>query len=288
MDNISIVIQGPIVHQRELENLHCLVDRCHELFDRAEIIISTWSHCHFELSHLNARLVYSDDPGILSHKLRSKHQFQPVNLNTKRMLVSSLTGVKAATGTFVLKLRADINFGDESALDIKIKHACVAMTTSSVKFALLDRYTRSPEKSGLLYHGSDILYFGTKNDIEVLLSQSLQFLAAEEAAGKYYLCPEQYLWLPYFTQGDSVLYNSAIQFQLRLFLKWQSILSQQIIILDSDLLDIKFLKKETGSNFVEDCISVRNENLRYDIVKKTIIYLFFHLKLILKKFLKNV
>jgi hypothetical protein len=287
MDNISIVIQGPIAHQRELENLHGLVGRCHKLFNGAEIIISTWSHCHFELSYLNARIVYSDDPGILSNKQRSKHQFQPVNMNTKRMLVSSLSGVKAATGTFVLKLRADINFGDESALDIEIKHACVAMTTSSVKFALLDRYTRSPEKSGLLYHGSDILYFGYKNDIETVLSQSLQFLSAEEE-GKYYLCPEQYLWLPYFTQDEAVLFKSAMHFQIRLFHRWQNVLSQQIIILDSNLLDIKYIKKETGSNSPEDCVTVGDENLRYDIVKKTIIYLFIHLKLKLKTLLKNV
>lgn len=99
---LSIIIQGaPYQGKNSTDDV---IKSARDFFPNAEIILSTW--LGVEISNkskaLLDRVILSQDPGD------GTHEGKPLNIN--RQLVSTLSGLKAATRKYAIKTRTDIKF----------------------------------------------------------------------------------------------------------------------------------------------------------------------------------
>tara|TARA_B100000989_G_C19517650_1_gene462477 strand:- start:976 stop:1845 length:870 start_codon:yes stop_codon:yes gene_type:complete len=94
---LSVVIQGPIVVS-EFDVTKTLVEKIRNTLPSCEIILSTWLGEDSE--GINCLVLKNPDPGVVA----SSDRFLK---NSKRLQTSTLSGLKAATGEYCLKLRSD-------------------------------------------------------------------------------------------------------------------------------------------------------------------------------------
>lgn len=94
---LSVVIQGPIV-VTEFEVTKTLVETIRNAIPSCEIIVSTWLGEDSE--GINCLVLKNPDPGDVASS-------DPFLKNSKRLQNSTLSGLRAATGEFCLKLRSD-------------------------------------------------------------------------------------------------------------------------------------------------------------------------------------
>ena len=167
--NISVVIQGPLYRTlAPTRGIDACISAARAYLPHAEIIVSTWA---FEdLAGINADVVVTAaDPGALLDFNGNRH-------NTNRQLVSPLTGIKAASRTHILKLRTDhILTGANIAvmggydarvpLSVRLLHQPITVTTL---------FIRNPAKVPLLFHLSDLIQFGTREDMLCFWDQELR------------------------------------------------------------------------------------------------------------------
>lgn len=100
--NLSIVLQGPTVLGKS-HVAETAARSARQCFPGAEIIVSCWHSDKTEAVRPYVdRLITSADPG--------PQHFSGKQLNVNRQVVSSKTGIDAATRPFVLKARSDLVF----------------------------------------------------------------------------------------------------------------------------------------------------------------------------------
>ena len=94
---LSVVIQGPIV-VGDYEITKTLIKKIRNILPYCEIILSTWEG---EISeNIDCLVLKNQDPGDVV----SSDRFLK---NSKRLHISTLNGLRAATGEYCLKLRSD-------------------------------------------------------------------------------------------------------------------------------------------------------------------------------------
>ena len=162
--DISVVVQGAV--NRELTP-KCLVS-IRKYFPGAEIILSTWEGT--DVSGLEYdKLVLNKDPGGADCSVDGKG----VN-NCNRELVSTLNGLKLANRKYALKTRTDILFKNNNILKKKFLNLKREKEYSYLKdrvlvFSVYSRiygiHNKTGQKTPILFHPSDWLYFGLREDI---------------------------------------------------------------------------------------------------------------------------
>jgi len=164
---ISVVIQGPLCRGRWLERgADACIASVRNHLPGAEVIVSTWAGENIGELDFD-QLVISTDPG-------SVRDCSGNSINTNRQLVSTLAGIKVATRPYVMKLRADLNlaaaifarmgtFQDASAsCQCRLFKEPITLTTL---------FIRDPAWFPMLYHISDLVQFGRREDMLVLWDQ---------------------------------------------------------------------------------------------------------------------
>ncbi|MFA0945786.1 MULTISPECIES: WavE lipopolysaccharide synthesis family protein [Pseudomonas syringae group] len=155
---ISVVIQGPLcLNVGPDRNIFACIRSIRTHLPQAEIIVSTWRN--EDVSAVEAeRIIVSDDPGAFIDDAGNQ-------INTNRMLQSTLYGIQAATRRYVMKMRADHNLTSAALAVI----GC-AEDTGSDNPPLFDTpittttlYIRNPERFPMLFHISDLVQFGTRD-----------------------------------------------------------------------------------------------------------------------------
>ncbi len=166
---ISVVIQGPLYRKLPLNRgiVACLASvRTH--LPQAEIIVSTWAD--EDLNEIDADVVVnSTDPGFLL-------DYNGNRCNINRQILSTVTGIKVATRDYVLKMRADhLLMGSQFTLMgaydpsiPKVRRLLKRPITVSTLFI------RNPVKVPLLFHVSDLIHFGTREDMIAFWDQRLK------------------------------------------------------------------------------------------------------------------
>ncbi|TFF33874.1 WavE lipopolysaccharide synthesis family protein [Pseudomonas sp. RIT623] len=155
--DISVVIQGPL--SSALDGANATVQSIRKFLPYAEIIVSTWEgEDTSDLSSID-HLIVTKQPAPLVEPLGN------VN-NVARQMVSTLTGIQRSTRPFVLKMRADhILLNDNICIrpELTSKHETLAFL--SRKIVVTSLFLRNHLKIPFLFHISDLVQFGTKEDM---------------------------------------------------------------------------------------------------------------------------
>lgn len=200
MQNLSIVLQGPIGEANELSPaIWKYILRTRRTFPAAELIVSTWKANPERDASLQARLakhsivlVLSDDPGPLIGYDRGGKYVTNVN----RQLLSSRAGLAVATRPLAIKMRVDsylysrrlaaLLLNRVMSLDGLERDERYAVFQSRV--INLNLYARDARGSiPILFHPGDILLAGKTADVRA-------FFAAPQAS-------HDDLFLPSSTSG---------------------------------------------------------------------------------------
>lgn len=158
--DISVVIQGPLYRDgsRGVSIRECL-DSLRRHVAGAELIVATWQG--ESVSGLDAdRLLILDDPGTIE-------DISDNCINLQRQVVSTYAGLQAATRPWVLKMRADIALTGKALLvpchyGEAVPHS---LRHFSSPITILNYFVRDPAKAPMLFHVSDIIQFGRRDDL---------------------------------------------------------------------------------------------------------------------------
>jgi len=166
--DITVVIQGPLYRDLEPDrNIFTCIASIKRHLPRAEIIVSTWRH--EDVSGVEAdQLIVLDDPGCFVDESGNQ-------INTNRMLHSTLLGIRSAIRPYVMKLRADHNLvsAELAVIGEPDQTASGAPVLFDRPITLTTLYIRNPERVPMLFHISDLVQFGTREAMLALWDQPL-------------------------------------------------------------------------------------------------------------------
>ena len=215
--DISVIIQGPVKRK--------YLTRCLESVRRhlpnAQIIISAWNE---DLSQYDADVKINNSP-IPPSQCSKLDGTRGNNLN--RQLVSTISGLKRATRKYSVKMRGDIILSCNAFLRYyaafpELRNDKYAF--SRQRMLITNLFTRSPQKSGLLFHPSDIVIFGLTADLIDYFDIPLQcdfdaefFILHDRESTKYRLWssrlfPEQYIMTEWLKKMDKSFMGSRLKY----------------------------------------------------------------------------
>lgn len=160
--DISVVVQGAI----DIENTPLCLSSIRKYLPSSQIVLSTWEGMNVDYDV--DVVILNKDPGPLKSRLNGTID------NTSRQIVSTLSGIKKADKTFILKIRSDCVLSSNIFLkyfDMYPKRAkkfeffktrILASTLFTKRF--LDRHSLIPTP----FHVSDWFQFGHSEDLELL------------------------------------------------------------------------------------------------------------------------
>jgi len=173
--DFSVIIQGPILGNRDAPYEEQLTMQCIEsirnVLPEAEVIISTWNGS--DVSHLTFdKVVFNEDPGAVSYNdTILKNTFN----NNNRQIVTTHTGLMAATRKYSIKMRGDCKLLNSSFINFLGKYDDAwGEKLFSQRVVVPIYFSRNPAKVPLLYHISDLFQIGLTSDLLDLWSIPLQ------------------------------------------------------------------------------------------------------------------
>ncbi len=162
--DISVVVQGPVRHRTDRggyatrEVLASI--RAH--LPGAEIILSTWEDEDVEELEPD-HLVLSPDPGPLEQAW-----FRVNNVN--RMVRSTARGLAAATRSLAIKTRTDTLLASDGMVRLPLAPPDDPALGLTARIQVASLGTKNPLTTGFQYHPSDLVQFGTTQDLRKLWS----------------------------------------------------------------------------------------------------------------------
>ena len=177
-ENISVVIQGPVVGTPEVKYRRRLTQRCldsvRRILPHASVVLSTWDGS--DIAGLEPdQVVFSSDPG--GTLCDDYHQ---VGNNVNRQIVSSLAGIRRAGRPYCLRVRSDLILGSDQFLQFWKKFP---VRQSEYRFAAerilsCSIYSRlfagvGDLRTRIVFHPSDFVFFGFRQDLENLFDVPL-------------------------------------------------------------------------------------------------------------------
>lgn len=159
--DISVVVQGQIYgapnDKDENKYTKRVCDSIRQVLPEAELILSTWEYCNVDDLQYDTliKISKSEDPGSVFE-----------NFNRQRM--TTLKGIEAASNKYILKLRSETML--ESRRFINVYEKCMNYKYGDYHFInnriVVDGI--NPGWSGCMFHMSDHLFFGLKEDVNAL------------------------------------------------------------------------------------------------------------------------
>ncbi|HHQ2716927.1 TPA: WavE lipopolysaccharide synthesis family protein [Pseudomonas aeruginosa] len=156
---ISVVIQGPLYRKlSSTRGIEACITSIRRHLPGAEVIVSTWPD--EDISGLDADLVLqSKDPGPMRDCSGSV-------LNTNRQLVSTKAGIQASTRPYVMKFRADHNLTSPTLASLgEYAGSASHGRLFAQPLTITNLFIRNPARCPMLYHISDLVIFGTREDM---------------------------------------------------------------------------------------------------------------------------
>jgi hypothetical protein len=195
--DVSIVIQGPMAPLSGE-----VVSSARRSFPKSEIIVSTWQGS--DTSSLDADIVLkSEDPGALIYgKCRTVD-------NVNRQIISTLTGLRAVSRPFAVKLRTDCKLTHSGLLNLfeRYPDRNEADRVFTSRIICSEVFCRDPRRAPFLFHPSDVFQFGRTQDLLTAWNVPLRpqpeidhgnpwasFQIRPYMKSSAPLVPEQYLW----------------------------------------------------------------------------------------------
>jgi hypothetical protein len=153
LDNLSIVLQG-----RCTEKTSLIVEKFRRVAPNSEIIISSWPGTEYA-GPVDVQLVVSADPGPFPISVDGEVVHKD-NLN--RQVVSTVTGINAASREFALKWRADFDFDEMYMREFLSRYLGQLHSKRSARKIVVSSVTTANPFAiaGLVFHVSDWFYLG--------------------------------------------------------------------------------------------------------------------------------
>lgn len=251
--DISVVVQGPIIHTNNLTKK--VVDSVRKTLVGAEIILSTW-----ENENTIGLVVDITLKNIAPESFKINEDL--IN-NVNLQIISTREGIKVATKKFILKLRSDVLINNSIFTSYFDKYSKYNPNRNYKLFCnrilAIQYYFRDPLKSKYLFHISDMILFGNKEDLfnlydcriakeEDLINHTVSTKLTQRIRNS----PEQYLWICFLNKNgipakinylDEVVYKNFILSELTIL--------NNFIILDPNKLKIELperMNKNSISN----------------------------------------
>jgi hypothetical protein len=157
--DVSVVIQGPTgPHTADV------IASARRWLPGAQVVLSTWAGSGADPTAVDV-LVESDDPGSVPYWPGNTRQF-----NTNRLMRSSRAGVEASDRPYVLKLRTDTPLTGHGFLAWfgAFPERFEGLHVFRQRVLTLAVATRPSALAAYLFHPSDCVHFGLREDIEHL------------------------------------------------------------------------------------------------------------------------
>jgi len=252
---ISIVIQGPLYRGHEPERgINACIASVRRHLPEAEIITSTW--IREDVNGLDTdQLVTSADPGFFM-------DYSGNMINTNRQLVSTLAGIKASTRPYVMKLRADLKLTTPALASIgafQKNSPAGRQRFFKEPITLTTLFIRDPARFPMLYHISDLVQFGRREDMLTFWDQPIfaedalcltqprkNLFGSYQGFSRIRLNPEQALMIGMLRKcGLPIHLDHSCQIRTEDLDLWESILSHNFHVLDYETAGIDFPKRLT-------------------------------------------
>jgi hypothetical protein len=246
---ISVVIQGPLYRQLSpSRGIEACIGSIRAHLPQAEIVVSTWQdeNCEGIAAEL---IVTPPDPGVLFDFNGNRH-------NTNRQAVSTLAGINAATRPYILKLRSDHILSGSNMAIIGSYDNSVPQSSRLLKtpITVTTLFIRNPLKVPLLFHLSDLVQFGTREDMRSFWDQELKHqddvfakVPYKNPIGNFVgysamrMTPEQCLMLGFMRKkGYSISLQHPGEISPELVKLSEKLLSENFTVLDWERCDIDF------------------------------------------------
>jgi hypothetical protein len=159
-NNISFVFQGPVGHRGG--NLASNIINTKNVFPDAEFILSTWQGADETVFDQFDKVILNKDPGTVF--------IEPVTgypNNILRQVVSTVSGLKAASRKYAVKIRTDFSIANHRFLEnwSSFSPANPEAMIFSKPVAILSLGCNDPTRRNDLFHCSDFFYFGLLEDL---------------------------------------------------------------------------------------------------------------------------
>lgn len=240
-ENLSIVVQG-LPCKETLSYLKKL----RQLFDRAELILSTWVGVDAKIFEgVVDKVILNDDPGAAPFYFSKE---KSVLNNVNRQIVSTVSGLKASSRPLVMKVRTDFVLSNRSILEYWGKYPRRTekyslfenrIIISSIFSCLYAPKTFIPQP----FFVSDFFAFGLREDLLLLYGSAP--LANEEELGAWrfkfpQLVPVVGLRCRYAPEQMIFLHAAKKKFTEIFFDDWTDI-CERTIVLSNHLLMNNFI-----------------------------------------------
>lgn len=236
-EEISVVVQGPLPGGASV-----VVQSIRKCLPYAEIILSTWDGEDTPDLSLIDHLVVTKQPAPLVEPLGNAN-------NVARQMISTLKGIQRSTRPYVLKMRADhILLNDNICVWPEPTSEFGEFAFLSRKIVVTSLFLRNHLKVPFLFHISDLIQFGTKDDmarfwgsdlpeVESLLqgrkSTRIRLFGGFSGNTSFRETPEQTLvrlWLAREGVNISLSYPCCTSYEL--FALWERVLVANFQLLD--------------------------------------------------------
>jgi len=263
---ITVVLQGPTCRgngDAETDLGLKAIQSIRTYLPNAEIIVSTWQADSVE-GFGECVVIRSQDPGGMP-------DINGLTNNINRQLVSTLAGVKRASRPYVLKLRAD-----HYLIGNRVATIATYPEQQLTEYRLFTRpitmsnlYIRKATKYPFLFHLSDIVQFGTKEDMlllwdgdifkreEVFLPPNRKNSSWGNFAGPTNLMhvPEQSLMLRLLRKNGLFIHQPYLSYTTKANLVlWERILVTNFCVLNWQDSGVKFPERFTNVTYVQPTI----------------------------------
>ena len=283
---ISVVIQGPLY--RDNDKAFDGADKCvksiRKYLPEAEIIISTWEDESLENLDFDFAIKNKDPGGDLKG-------------NVTRQIISTYAGIQKSTRPYILKFRANLTLKNSNITSICIVEK--DFTNSKFKFrdfriTTTNLILRNPRKYHLLFHISDLVQFGRRNDMEDLWKIESNELSRNELIRQFLpnadnkvldgFVPEQIIALRWL-KANQTEFNLKDErtVSISLIKIWEEILIVNFHIIDFEKSGINFEFKYKKDDSIYSAKEIRELRKRFiydlylpttwlNILKNTIIF----------------
>ncbi|MGI0646879.1 WavE lipopolysaccharide synthesis family protein [Pseudomonas aeruginosa] len=156
---VSVVIQGPLYRSLAPERgIEACIESIRNVLPQAEVIVSTWEA--EDVAGLKADLIIqSADPGTM-------RDITGNTINTNRMVASTKAGIEASTRPYVMKFRSDHLMTNPSLASISDYQGPERRPRLfQAPLTVTNLFIRDPRRCPMLYHMSDLVQFGLREDM---------------------------------------------------------------------------------------------------------------------------
>jgi hypothetical protein len=241
--DISIIIQGPLYKIPKYSNhtgITASLPMIKKYFPDAEIVISTWENEDIVGLEVDQIIQSKDPQGFLDSRNN------PRNFN--RQIVSTRNGILHASRPYVLKTRADILFTSAEIAQVAQKKSNSLL---NAPITMTNMIFRNYFKIPFLFHPSDVVHFGLKEDVldlwdipleeydEIAINRRENIFDRYISSFKY--TPEQSLCIRWLKKhGINIALKIASQINKELLKIWESIIIENFHIVNYDRSGIIF------------------------------------------------